>query len=219
MAIRKLDEITLPLEYDNKIADIDKWLDNYYKTMPATEEQKERRKDLAKEMRDVLILVLLLMREMAERDAFDYDYILTVFTVEFTNALGGKIRVDDYITEYIDRFTKEYVDTTIEHVVEKKEASYMMSDDRATIAGANVANALVGYEELQEAKDKGYTKKMWVSQRDNRVRDTHILADGQKRDIDDYFMVGGTAMMIPCDPDCEVVEEVAGCRCVCKFIR
>ena len=210
------DELNIPSEYENKLTDYQRYFEEYFRPMEISDSQKEKRKDAADRVRDVLIFLLLLMREMA--DNFDYDYVLNVFRIEFQSAVSAYSRMDDYMESYVNRFTESFLDHTIEHL-SKNDASYFMSEDRATVASANEANSIIGYEELQTAKDNGYTHKVWVSQRDNRVRRTHQIADGQKKPIDDYFIVGGVALMIPCDPDCDVEEETSGCRCVCHYTK
>jgi HK97 family phage portal protein len=58
----------------------------------------------------------------------------------------------------------------------------------------------------------GIEQKMWLSQRDNRVRDTHREADGQVRKMNEPFEVGGYEMDRPGDP-AGPPEEVCECRC------
>lgn len=54
--------------------------------------------------------------------------------------------------------------------------------------------------------------RLWLSQRDGRVRDTHMRADTQKRDMNTPFDVGGHKLMHPGDPD-GPPSEVINCRC------
>jgi hypothetical protein len=54
--------------------------------------------------------------------------------------------------------------------------------------------------------------KVWVSQGDSRVRDTHIQADGQEVSVNDSFIVGGASLMYPGDPS-GPAREVVNCRC------
>lgn len=205
------------LNYEDKITDVTNYLDDYFEVMPVDEERKDRRKQAAFSIRDALIFLIVLMRTMAERDAFDYEYVLNVFRTEFTNAIIPYVRQDVYILNYINEFTKDYLDHTIEHL-SQDDAGFFWSDDRATIASANEGNAVVGYEELEEAIDDGYTQKRWITQRDNRVRATHREVDGKTIPINDYFIVGGVAMLCPCDPDCPDNKETAGCRCALEYL-
>lgn len=54
--------------------------------------------------------------------------------------------------------------------------------------------------------------KTWISQRDERVRPTHIEADGQEVGTDEFFIVGGFNMMYPRDRSAPI-EEWINCRC------
>ena len=54
--------------------------------------------------------------------------------------------------------------------------------------------------------------KTWVARRDQRVRAAHRRADGQQREIDAPFDVGGTSMQAPGDPEAPSAL-VIGCRC------
>jgi hypothetical protein len=58
-------------------------------------------------------------------------------------------------------------------------------------------------------------QKTWISQGDARVRNTHVLANGQMQDINQPFRVGGMLMMRPSDPAGGPAETI-GCRC---FLR
>lgn len=55
--------------------------------------------------------------------------------------------------------------------------------------------------------------KRWVSLRDNRVRPTHSMADGQVVGRHENFIVGGYPMRFPQDP-LAPIEETANCRCL-----
>lgn len=62
---------------------------------------------------------------------------------------------------------------------------------------------------------------MWLSMRDDKVRDTHREADGQVVRYGDLFDVGGSQMQFPGDDSHGAdVSEIANCRCdaiVCKL--
>jgi len=65
----------------------------------------------------------------------------------------------------------------------------------------------------QAAKQTGLTlKKEWVSTEDSRTRDTHEDADGQTKELDEPYRVGGSSLMYPGDSSGQA-EEVIQCRC------
>lgn len=66
------------------------------------------------------------------------------------------------------------------------------------------------------AQEKTWTglkiTSVWLSQRDGDVRDTHLAADGQERDEDGNFHVGGDVMPHPCGGS--IAGENVNCRCM-----
>ena len=66
------------------------------------------------------------------------------------------------------------------------------------------------------ANKEGYRYKVWLSMEDEKVRATHVRADGQARPITEPFLVGGYRMMHPGDP-AGSIKETANCRCTMLF--
>lgn len=65
-----------------------------------------------------------------------------------------------------------------------------------------------------EAKDKGADiVKQWDATLDDRTRPDHALADGQIREIDEPFIVGGEQLQAPGIGGS--AEQVINCRCAC----
>lgn len=81
-----------------------------------------------------------------------------------------------------------------------------------------------GYNARQQAlmeqatKISPSVKKMWVSRRDSRVRDSHAIADGQTALIREPFRVGRALLPYPGWP-LGPAEETMGCRCVVVLVR
>jgi len=62
----------------------------------------------------------------------------------------------------------------------------------------------------------GIKKKRWSSSKDDIVRPTHSVADGQVRLVKNTFMVGGVAMAHDHDPSAPA-KEVVNCRCSTQY--
>ena len=133
---------------------------------------------------------------------------------------------DEYLDKRLDDISNEIIDTTAKHTAADDDdddsddvsTSYWTSPDRAKIIAENEANAFENYNDYREAKAKGFTKKRWLTENDDRVRFTHELAEGQTVDIDGLFFVGGSEMRFPMDmkydPD---PAEIINCRCACVY--
>ena len=211
-----IDELNNLIPYENKITDIDKWLDEFYEVMPISNERKEKRKSVAKQIREAILFLFSLMYTMAENNSWDYEIALNSFRIEFRNAIVNYVKIDLFMENYIQEFTQSYIDITIEHL-SKNDASFFVSDDRATLGCADESNSVIGYEEFENAKSNGKTRKKWRTQKDNRVRDTHREMEGKTIPIDDYFIVGGSALLYPRDPEGDT-KEIAGCRCALEYL-
>lgn len=214
--VQMIDELNNLAPYNNKISDIDKWFDEFYEVMPISDERKEKRKSIAKQLREAMLFLFALMYTMAENNSWNYEIALSAFRAEFRNVIVNYAKIDLFMDNYIQEFTKSYIDVTIEHL-SKEDASFFVSDDRATIGSANESNTIIGYSELEEASEDGFTMKRWRTQRDNRVRRTHREMEGKTIPIDDYFIVGGSPLLYPCDPEGDE-KEIAGCRCALDYI-
>lgn len=68
-------------------------------------------------------------------------------------------------------------------------------------------------------KMAGITRKRWLSQRDGRVRETHLLADGDVVNVSDKFQVGFAALSFPGDPEGHAPHETINCRCSVLPVR
>ena len=64
------------------------------------------------------------------------------------------------------------------------------------------------------AKSSGIdVKKEWASTLSDRTRPDHLAANGQTREMDEYYDIGGEPMMYPSDPNASA-KNVINCRCI-----
>jgi len=78
---------------------------------------------------------------------------------------------------------------------------------RTEIISASNAGSLAGAESTGLP-----VQKIWLTARDKSVRDSHIITDGQKRNLKENFNVNGSPAMQPGDPKLPAGERV-NCRC------
>lgn len=84
---------------------------------------------------------------------------------------------------------------------------------RTEVVGASNLGAHIGAEESGLELDK-----YWVATADDRTRDDHAIADGQKVRLDEAFTVGGYMMKYPGDSSMGApASEIVNCRCTVAF--
>lgn len=72
---------------------------------------------------------------------------------------------------------------------------------------------------IEAARSIGVVRKEWISSRDERVRSTHVAADGQAVPINEPFLVGGFELPWPGDSSLGApAQEIQGCRCFVSFL-
>jgi len=192
--------------------------EQYFSEMEAlTGEQIDERVDFAEKFESIILYVLALIAVMAENDQIDRDYAVSVLNTRYKDLTSAYAQNDDYINGYIDRISKDIVDTTIEN----KDSGYYTSTERAKYIAANEANTVMNRKDLQAAIDAGYTKKTWLTMRDRRVRHSHSRLDGETIDILEPFTVGNSLMLVPKDSETyrASAEEIVNCRCSVKYSR
>lgn len=189
----------------------------YFAPMQITEEQKEKRTETAHDLFFDFLMLFALIQQSIEDGDLDYLFILQQFQDMYADTVSKYARTDDYTREYVDSFTRETMDTTWSHLDLSDENSYWLSNERASILALNESNTINNYEEFQKAIDDGMNVKIWKTQKDNRVRDSHRELEGQKIGINEYFHVGSSELLFPRDyVHCSNIRDIAGCRCYAK---
>lgn len=186
-------------------------IDAYFDSMELAEGEKEKRKEFSKSMTDVMLFIFALFSVMRQYDYINKQYIIGQLKQRYSEVVLKYMDIDKAVDDYIQRFSEEIVDTTLKYPDEE----YYLSNDRATLVSVNEANSILGYRQLQEAKDRGYTRKTWITEGDKKVRKTHREVDMREIPIDEYFLVGDSLMMYPHDNITFDIDpkEVINCRC------
>ena len=203
--MRAIDEINDLSQ--NEILDIS----SYFDEMEISGEEKEKRKEFAESMMDIILFIFALFSVMKQYDSMNKQFIVGQLQSRYSEDVLQYMDINKAVDDYIQKFSEEIVDTTLKHLDEE----YYLSNDRATIVSVNEANSILGYRQLQEAKEKGFTRKTWITEGDKKVRKTHREVDMKEIPIDEFFLVGDSLMMYPHDNITFDIDpkEVINCRC------
>jgi hypothetical protein len=88
----------------------------------------------------------------------------------------------------------------LDEVLDNIKAAHDRGGNWLLMAGRTLGNALVNDAALRTAVRLGVTHTQWLSKRDDRVRHTHVVADGQVRPVGETFTVGKFQLKHPGDP-------------------
>ena len=165
-----------------------------------------------------------LIKKIRQKNEYIPIIVISAKVTLSDRVLGIDLGADDYIKAHIDEVVDQIIDTTEKNDAEITQdesigiQSYWLSKDRAMLISENEANSIENYVEYREAKARGLTRKRWLTELDNKVRDTHAEIEGKTVDIDGYFIVGSSLMRFPHDysenPD---PAEIINCRCACQY--
>ena len=208
------DEINKPKE--RELIDIDKYFDEIE---AIDEEQKEERKELAVEFRDILKLIfMLILADLRVGNEINEGFYLSLAKSRFMDAIDSKM---PYLTIDIQTKIENYIHQNLTYVIEATmrhtDDAYYFSEVRATAIAVDDSMATYNLDELDEAIKAGYKYKIWKAMDDNRVRLDHQKVDGKKVEIDKPFEVGRCLMQAPMIFDenshFQDAKQIINCRC------
>lgn len=223
MAIQNFDELNILKRRSEPFRD-------YFKGMGISQKQKEDRIELALSLEEILMIFFDLFQtgivdEVRIKQEITYS-LYEVLTEDTDNPGGKYFDTEEALDKYVKQIVNDTYDATVENMEKSPndydytgETPYWVSDDRAMFIAENEANALFNCKELIDAKEAGYTHKVWNVYPDNRVRQTHMDVFGATLPLDVYFEVGEARMLYPKDnvtefsTGAEHPEETVNCRC------
>lgn len=220
MARAKIDELNIlssdseeSTENSSSFFDYHDFILHYFDPMQITEAQKNKRIEAAEEIFDAVLLFLIWCENAPER--VQEENTQRSFENMYKEVIFQYSEPDDYFDLYVPLFIANLVQTTLDHQGEE----YFYSVERAANVAVNESNLVLGYTELQDATNAGYTMKTWLTEMDERVRPTHQEVEGWTIPISDPFVVGNSLMLFPKDQYTYNADpsEIIGCRCSLKF--
>lgn len=205
---------------EEKYFDYKTFIKEYFDPMDISDKQKEERRKLANEMFNVFLFLFSLV-EVAEANNYsNIEFLSTQFELQFAPLVMSYSRNDDYISQYIDKVSKDVVRTTVEgsrKPLGSAEREFATSDKRAAFLSVNSSNTVENYEDIQEAIENGYRYKTWVAEVDKKTRASHLEINGKKIPIEEYFQFEDCEMFEPHDEVNGTAEQCANCRCTVHF--
>jgi len=142
-------------------------------------------------------------RQFLEKHVFQFSFEVNKTTTErLRSLLQEKIAEGATQKELTDAVQDEF------GFYERYRAARIARTESNTAGNAGIFDGF---------KQAGVTTKRWISSRDEKVRDTHAIADGQEVDTTDPFDVGGFLLEYPGDPH-GPPEEIVNCRCTMRGI-
>lgn len=189
--------------------------ETYFGEMDLSDEEKRDRLELAKQLEPIfLYLFFMILEESASIE--DYTgYLISEYKRIATRFIKSR-EPTAYLNDYINDIAPKIINVTLDNL----GSEYYTSVDRAMTLAANEANTIGNYREYAQKVKQGYKYKTWVSMRDEKVRITHALINGDKVGIFDSFHVGAYEMMFPRDASLGAgAEEIVNCRCTVRYTK
>lgn len=190
--------------------------ERYFGEMDLSDEEKQKRISFAEKLEDAMLFIFALYLIMRKYGHMNEKYIISQLREKYSEIVSEHMTLDKHMNGYIEEFSKETIYVTKRHNKEE----YFTSKGRAILLAENEANTSLNYGQYVDALKKGYKKKIWISERDSRVRVTHREVDGVEIPIDRSFLVGDSLMKFPKDTSMGAsTTEIAGCRCTVKYLK
>lgn len=196
----------------------------YFSKMSISDKEKQERIAFSEQMEEVILYILALIETTIESGESDQEYIQTQFYDKYLDVVLGYMLIDSYIKEYVLETSKQIIDTTFSHIVEKHPDSeqttddYYLSNDRAMFISECEANSILNYRQYSKAVKAGKTKKTWIDVGDKRERKTHLEVGGITIPINEPFSVGDSLLMFPTDHSLGAsADEIVNCRCSIQY--
>lgn len=188
--------------------------EDYFSAMDLTQEEIKKRIKFAEDMEEIMFYIFILLSTMREHGYINKDYAVSELKQRYMDVVSEYIDIDDYMEDYIDRFSAEIIDTTLRH----DDDAWYLSNDRSMLIAENESNAVFGHDDYAKAVKAGKTRKTWITERDDRVRESHAEVNGLSIPIKEPFVVGDSLLLYPKDQTYSPsAEQTAGCRCIVKY--
>lgn len=188
--------------------------EEYFSAMDLTKEEIKKRIDFAKEFEEIIFYILNLLSVMLQYNHINKDYAVETLKHLYLDIVVLYVDIDEYFQYYIEKFAVEIIENTLEHYSD----AWYFSNDRSMLIAENESNSVFAHDDYSKAIKAGKTRKRWITERDDRVRETHMEVNGVTIPIKEPFVVGDSLLLYPKDQTYSPsAEQTAGCRCTVKY--
>ena len=196
-------------------------IEKFFDEMNVLKSEKERRIKTANliddAMRDFFASQIIDVEEGIYPERSKKGYYTDLLIDLYFTFLPEKERYSDEFEGKAGEFAQNIQNTTDKAVIGNNntdaQKKTVFSDNRARLISLNESLQIWNTIRHKELKGK-QTTHTWQSMEDDRVRPTHVEADGQTVPIEEPFKVGKYMLMYPGDSSLGAgEEEIILCRC------
>ena len=187
----------------------------YFDEMDLNEEQIQNRLDYTEKANGAFDTILVMLMSMKENGNIDYAFLRGLLITWLLSIIAEFVTPDDYLIDYATDTAYNFMETSQKNI----DKEWYTSPDRALFNAENSANDVLNYSEYEKAIEAGKTHKQWITEKDNRVRESHRDVEKKPIPIKEFFRVGLARMRFPKDYEyaSEFPEEIVNCRCSIKY--
>ena len=212
----------------------------WFSKMNVSVAEKKKRVDLSLDYCEIIIMLFMLIEGNHPRESC-LEFAEERLRIIAENYIGKDNLA--YVNDWSRKEAEKVVDVTFRHKddepqregedepkeknikfeefdTEIPETEYWTSELRALLVGIGCASAIANYHDLWYALERGMTNKVWITEADEKVRETHQEVDHTDIPINELFLVGNSYLMFPGDLNYGAEEkETDGCRCHLEFYK
>ncbi|MDZ4232541.1 MAG: phage minor head protein, partial [Dietzia sp.] len=122
-------------------------------------------------------------------------------------SFAGLIAVENVTSVEVSEYSGHVYNLTCEEGYFASSGGIVTSNTTGAYNAATLEAARIEQDETGTVMHK-----VWVATTDARTRDSHFAADGQRVGLDEPFLIGGTRLSYPGDPNAPAAE-IVNCRC------
>lgn len=216
----------------------------WFDKMEISDTEKKRRVDLSLDYCEIIIMLFMLIEGNHPKESC-VDFVEERLKIIAENYIGKDDLA--LVNDWSRKEAEKVVDITLRHKDDEPEYKlvrtdeggtervpktfdmpeleieipmdeYWTSEERGLLIGIECASNTANFEELDKAMDSGKTRKVWLTEADDRVRKTHEEVHGHDIPITDYFLVGNSYLLFPGDLSRDPEDsEVVNCRCHLEY--